>query len=599
MGKHEVTQEQYQKIMGSNPSYFQGSNSYTDSSKQPVEMVSWNDAVSFCNKLSINQGLTPCYTDSGGSTIIDSGDIVSCNWSANGYRLPTEAEWEYCCRAGTTTKYSWGDSTDDSTVKNYAWYEDNADDDYWSTPHADKPGTQPAGTKTANPWGLDDMHGNVTEWCWDWCEWDYYSEGENSDPRGPDSGSYRAQRGSCWYDDASYLRSAYRTSLTPTFTSRNLGFRILRLQNSSSVSLPASPSSLFAIASDSSVTLTWDSVSGANFYNIYYSTSSGVTKNNGTKLSGKMSPFVHSGLTNGTAYHYVVTAVNSAGESEVSVEKSGIPSSAGSNEIDLGDGVKMNFVAINAGSFTMGDADGYSWERPTRMVSIGNSFYMGKHEVTQAQYQKIMGTNPSNFTTDDNLPVELVSWYDAVSFCNRLSTDQGLTPCYTDSSGSNIIDSGDTVNCNWSANGYRLPTEAEWEFCCRAGTTTDHSCGDTFDGAYGWYYENSFAATHIVGTKLPNPWGLYDMHGNVAEWCWDWFGEDYYSQGENSDPRGPSGGLGRVFRGGGFGVGALALRSAYRIRTIEWVGYTWAAQDTGFRVLRCGLPLSPVRQKYG
>ncbi|MGM0601200.1 MAG: SUMF1/EgtB/PvdO family nonheme iron enzyme [Candidatus Rifleibacteriota bacterium] len=230
MGKYEVTQEQYQKIMGTNPSYWQGSNSYADSSKQPVEEVSWYDAVSFCNKLSTNQGLTPCYTDSGGSNTIESGDTVTCDWSANGYRLPTEAEWEYCCRAGTTTKYSWGDEDDEATIKQYAWYRYNAYDNYWTTPHADKEGTQPVGTKTANPWGLHDMHGNVWEWCYDWYGSSYYAADENSDPRGPDSGSDRVIRGGSWYLNANYLRSAYRYSFNPTNTTITLGFRVLRVQ---------------------------------------------------------------------------------------------------------------------------------------------------------------------------------------------------------------------------------------------------------------------------------------------------------------------------------------------------------------------------------
>jgi formylglycine-generating enzyme required for sulfatase activity len=260
----------------------------------------------------------------------------------------------------------------------------------------------------------------------------------------------------------------------------------------------------------------------------------------------------------------------------------GCGSSGGPNEIDLGDGVKMNFVSISNGSFTMGQADGNSDESPTRTVTISNGFFMGKYEVTQEQYQKIMGTNPSHFTTDTNLPVEQVSWYYAVSFCNKLSINQGLKPCYTDSDGSTTINSGDTVTCDWSANGYRLPTEAEWEYCCRAGTTTIYSCGDSFDSAYGWYYSNSSSKTHVVGTKTANPWGLHDMHGNVWEWCWDWYDSDYYSANDNSDPRGPDSGSVLVNRGGSWDYFASYLRSADRHSY-----YPNGTSDyIGFRVLR-------------
>jgi len=567
MGKYEVTQAQYQKIMGSNPS------DVTTDSNLPVENVIWYDAVFFCNKLSINQGLTPCYTDSDGNTTIDNGDTVSCNWSANGYRLPTEAEWEYCCRAGTTTKYSCGDTFDGA----YGWYSANSSD-----------AAHTVGTTLANPWGLHDMHGNVWEWCWDWFDYDYYSQGENSDPRGPSTGSYRVLRGVCCFYDAAYLRSSFRFSSLPT---RNqdaaVGFRVLRLQNSNSVGLPASPSGLSATAGDKSVTLSWDSVSGANSYNIYYSTSSGVTATNGTKLSGKTSPFIHSGLTNGTTYYYAVATVNSVGESGISAEKS---ATSGTIEIDLGDEIKMNFVAINAGSFTMGspntDSDAAEYEKPQRAVTISQDFFMGECEVTQTQYLKIMGTNPSDFNYDSNLPVEQVSWYDTVSFCNKLSINQNLTPCYTNSLGNNTINSSDTVICDWSANGYRLPTEAEWEYCCRAGTTTIYCCGDTFDGAYGWYVRNSPNATRPVGTKLANPWRLHDMHGNVWEWCWDWYGSLYYSQNVNMvhvDPCGPPTGERRVVRGGYYYNNERGIRSGCR-NSIE---PAWSlATGIGFRVLR-------------
>jgi formylglycine-generating enzyme required for sulfatase activity len=208
---------------------------------------------------------------------------------------------------------------------------------------------------------------------------------------------------------------------------------------------------------------------------------------------------------------------------------------------------------------------------------------MGIYEVTQKQYQDVMGENPSSFRAGgfsayyvtgldtDDFPVEMVTWYDAVEFCNKLSEEEGLTPAYiiidrAPSTGYPItgIRSGiavTTVTCNWDANGYRLPTEAQWEYACRAGTKTAFSTGDTISDDTGWYRGNSDSRTHRVGGKLVNPWGLYDMHGNVNEWCWDWYG--IYATGAQNDPTGASGDT-KVVRGGSWLYNGLTLRSAFR-----------------------------------
>jgi len=151
-----------------------------------------------------------------------------------------------------------------------------------------------------------------------------------------------------------------------------------------------------------------------------------------------------------------------------------------------------------------------------------------------------------------NLPAE-VTWYDAVNFCNALSRKEGLTPAYT-------VNRKD-VTWNQSANGYRLPTEAEWEYACRAGTTTEYSSKGLIEN-FGWYNYNSGKRKHPVGQKQPNPWGLYDMLGNVYEWCWDWYGD--YPGGAQTDPTGASSGSYRVYRGGMWYSGVEDLRSANR-----------------------------------
>ncbi len=200
----------------------------------------------------------------------------------------------------------------------------------------------------------------------------------------------------------------------------------------------------------------------------------------------------------------------------------------------------MKFVLIPAGEFLMGSPESEEYredDEQQHRVRITKPFYLGVHEVTQEQYQRVMGENPSEFK-GANLPVEQVSWEDAVEFCRKLSEKEGKT--------------------------YRLPTEAEWEYACRAGSAARYCFGDDESqlGQYAWYDANSDVATHPVGGKLPNDWGLHDMHGNVWEWCQDWYG-DYPSE-DVTDPTGPKEGSDRVFRGGSWLRDAVLCRSAYR-----------------------------------
>lgn len=204
----------------------------------------------------------------------------------------------------------------------------------------------------------------------------------------------------------------------------------------------------------------------------------------------------------------------------------------------------MEFVKIPSGSYMRGCNANWeecsSDEQPQRRISI-SSFWLGTHEVTQAQWVAVMGSNPSKFKGRNN-PVEQVSWHDAQEFVRRLNAKEGH-------------------------NRYRLPTEAEWEYAARAGSTTAYSFGDEADslGAYAWYDGNSGNKTHPVGQKRPNNWGLYDMHGNVLEWVQDWYGSDYYSRSKVTDnPGGPSAGGNRVVRGGCWIDGAVHCRSATR-----------------------------------
>jgi formylglycine-generating enzyme required for sulfatase activity len=241
---------------------------------------------------------------------------------------------------------------------------------------------------------------------------------------------------------------------------------------------------------------------------------------------------------------------------------------------------QITLKLIPAGGFWMGspdeDHEAEAYEKPRHTVRISQGFYLGITPVTQAQYASVTGTNPSRFYRWPEHPVEMVSWFDAAAFCNELSKKEGLAPYY--------------VIPNWNqvmvgrGEGYRLPTEAEWEYACRAGTQTRYSFGDdaAMLGEYAWYHPDSKCQTWPVGRKRPNAWGLYDMHGNVWEWCWDWYDEDYYRNSPAIDPLGAERADYRTFRGGSWCVETRYLRSAYRDRHAPEFRHF----SVGFRVAR-------------
>jgi formylglycine-generating enzyme required for sulfatase activity len=241
----------------------------------------------------------------------------------------------------------------------------------------------------------------------------------------------------------------------------------------------------------------------------------------------------------------------------------------------------VELVLIPAGSFEMGSRHGRSEEKPAHKVWI-DSFLMDRHEVTQAEYEKLgkieTFSNPSHFKGAD-LPVEQVTWPQAARFCNARSRLEGLQPCYNK----------DTGTCDFEANGYRLPTEAEWEYACRAETDSDYSFdGDArWLGDFAWFAGNSAQKTHPVGQKRPNPRGLFDMHGNVAEWCQDVYDPGYYRASPEKNPCGPAEGNEYVLRGGSWKSDADALRSAHRLGENPGFSDACLARDAiGFRCVR-------------
>jgi formylglycine-generating enzyme required for sulfatase activity len=225
----------------------------------------------------------------------------------------------------------------------------------------------------------------------------------------------------------------------------------------------------------------------------------------------------------------------------------------------LGGGVVLELTRIPAGSFEMGNSQGEADEKPVHHVTIGKPFYLGKFEVTQEQWVAVMGGNPSHFRGAKN-PVDRVSWDACQEFIKRL-------------------------NDKFAAAGvtFSLPTEAQWEYACRAGSTSQFSFGDQQAtlGDYGWFEGNSGGQTHPVGQKKPNAWGLYDMHGNVWEWTRDWYDGKYYHESPAKDPTGPTAVTSRVLRGGSWSDPAPYCRSSYRYCLPSW----FCVHSYGVRVM--------------
>ena len=233
---------------------------------------------------------------------------------------------------------------------------------------------------------------------------------------------------------------------------------------------------------------------------------------------------------------------------------------------ELTNSIGMKMVRVTKGEFNMG-LPGRNFNELDGRVSITRDFYLGVTEVTQSQFEMLMRRNPSFFQgvkvngNSGAHPVESVTWNDAVEFCRRLS---------------------ELPDEKKAGRSYRLPTEAEWEYSCRAGSATAFCFGDSSKslGDYAWYEENSPKSTRQVGQKKPNAWGLYDMHGNVSEWCSDWYGV-VYPKGRLADPTGPKEGAGRVVRGGCYGSLDLFCESGYR----DAAEPSDPRDDIGFRVL--------------
>jgi formylglycine-generating enzyme required for sulfatase activity len=475
-------------------------NGYTDlgagagkAANHPVHSVNWWDVVKWCNARSEKEGLTPVYTVGGAVMRMGTTEPVA-NWSADGYRLPTEAEWEKAARGGVEGKrFPWGTDTISHAQANYYGsssygYDQSPINNYHPIyGGGGQPNTSPVGSFEQNGYGLYDMAGNVSEWCWDWYGSNYYTTSNGTtDPRGPASGSLRTDRGGSWPSDAFYPRCAQRGHPTPSHSYTSVSFRPAR-----------------------------------------------------THLIENMS-------------------------------------------------------YIPGGSFTMGRTSGDTdADAPPVTVTV-SPFYIQQTETTKAQWDEVRTWGLSNGYTDlptgegkaANHPVQTVNWWDVVKWCNARSEKEGLIPVYTVSGA--VMRSGTTEpTANWSANGYRLPTEAEWEKAARGGvsgkrfpwgTDTISHAEANFqnDGGEAYatgtsnyhpgYSVDGFPFTSLVGSFAANGYGLYDIAGNVWEWCWDSYGSGYYTTSNGTtDPRGPASDTGRVIRGGSWGSQAIYARCAFRV----------------------------------
>ncbi len=335
-----------------------------------------------------------------------------------------------------------------------------------------------------------------------------------------------------------------------------------------------------AAVTDTSATLDWsapgdDGARGtASAYDLRWSTDSidednwsaatSVADTPAPRRAGSAEILTVEGLSPGTDYCFALKSVDDAGN------WSPISNPAGGTTTRI----LTSFVLIQPGTFLMGSptSEPCRWPGETQHeVTLTQAFHVSAVEVTQAQWQATMGWNDSYFR-GATLPVERISWFDALNYCNLRSAAEGLPPAYTLTDlaywGVHIV--GATVTWDENATGYRLLTEAEWEYACRAGSTgafcngeiSQCACGhEPFLSQVGWYCGNAGEQTQPVGQKTPNAWGLYDMHGNVWEWCWDWF-ETY--GGASIDPSGPDSGIRRVMRGGCYALNVRICRSASR-----------------------------------
>ena len=510
MGETEVTQALWYAVMGLSPTsdVYKWDSTYGLGDNYPAYYISYKDCQSFLSAL--NSKL---------SSQLGNGEH---------FRFPTEAEWEFAAKGGNKSKgYTYSGS---NTIGDVAWYKDNSN--Y---------GTHPVKTKSPNELGLYDMSGNLYEWCYDW--YGSYASSAQTDPTGATSGSERVLRGGSCNDLATYCCVAYRQGYAPSLRSNVWGFRLClgAPVSAPESSLSVSPTSLSFGASASSKTVnvtangdytfstsaSWLTITQSTFHRAEIAgeaqssdkTTLTVDASENTEDSERTATIT---LTLGSLTQTISVTQEAANTLTFTVTGNGKT-------------VTFKMIKVDGGTFQMGR---FGSDDVIHSVTLTKDYYMGESEVTQALWYAVTGQSPSypeyrwssTYGLGDEYPSYNISYEDCQSFLSALNSKLFSQ-----------LGSGEQ---------FRFPTEAEWEFAAKGGNKSNgyiYSGSNTIDDV-AWYSSNSSSTNHPVKTKAANELGLYDMTGNVREWCYDRHGS--YSSSAQTDPTGPNSGGTRVIRGG-------------------------------------------------
>lgn len=555
IGRHEVTQGQFKTVMGKNPAAYTERGAIKelaervtglDTTDFPVESVSWNDTADFCNRLSEAEQLSPCFAQAGEARTWIEG---------SGYRLPTEAEWEFSCRAGTTTRFWSGNTTAD--LERAGWVYAN------SAAGSDRKRPEKVGALAANPFGLYDVHGNVNEWVydgWDEKRHDRAQDGVVIDPL-VHPGTLRISRSGPYDCDPPSAASATRAAYGTNYQFCQGGFRVSLSVAAVNAAIANDGVMKSASKTDQQFLVTsrpakapFDAAQGRASQEAW-AKHLGTEVESTNSVGQKMVLLPPGEFLMGSSDEQVATALKAAADMKADrgvigrIESSERPQ----HRVVISKPLRMSATEVTVGQFKRFVAAS-QYVTEAERYGFGDSGGTALNDkVTETQRQS--NWRSPGYTVDDNSPVAQITWNDAVAYCKWLSDQEKIT--------------------------YRLPTEAEWEYACRAGTTTQYSFGDDYKALpkYGWPIENAVIQSHPVGTQLPNTFGLFDMHGNLYEWCSDYFEANWYAASPVSDPIGPISGSNRVLRGGSVHNGPSQCRSASRYSNSPSGRY----KDYGFR----------------
>ena len=552
IGKYEVTFDQYDAFCNDTARAKPGDGGFGRGAR-PVVYVSASDVFEFCNWLSDREGLDRVYVLDGSTWVMDRG--------MDGYRVPTEAEWEFAASGGGLGQgHPYAGAASFSGV---GWTYENSG----GVPH-------PVGGLAPNELGACDMTGNALELCWDF--FGDYPAGPQVDPTGPASGSVRALRGGSWSFDGDDCTVHDRVPMggTPDVCG---GFRLARTLPLNDAEATAADADALAIgfaSGDSAEAVSGDLTlpgSGQHGTTVAWASSDqAVIETTGVVRR----PFAPSPPS--------VTLTATVTRNAASVDRDFVLSVVPRRPVTM--------VAVQGGGFSR------TFMSTTQWVTV-SGFSISECEITFDQYDAFCEATSRTPAPDDfnwgrgDRPVINVTWYDAVEYCNWLSTCQGLTEAYaidkaTPDPGN--LDTNDpykwTVTVVPGAPGYRLPTEAEWEWAASGGPLTHGYpyAGSATADEVAWFYDNSGIKTQPVGTKASNELGIFDMSGNAGEWCWDWYGG--YSSSPETDPTGPTSGLQRMVKGGTWFSDASGI--VVTVHVLRGNPSSSGNDDRGFRVVR-------------